>query len=290
MIEYPDDEATEKEARHHDIPAPVLIRDLVRIVEVISLEHQGFFGEERVLSGSMALRCYGSPRFTVYDADFATSTEAQPGRAEMLRMLTYRDDDLEITPAELTPHDARGSAWKSEPISYLPAFTALAPEDSRTFKADIASRGLLLPGVETELVVPYDLGIWTQPPVVRIMDPHEIAAEKILGWVLHREAKHYADLAFIAVAAQPESGPLLVLVPARLRETLAAKLEIMRGVQPTNYAPWSSVEDVVDTLAEDPVFGSVDLARLVYLRSRRDMFGHAFVKRAVQELLVPMLR
>ncbi|OJU84375.1 MAG: hypothetical protein BGO11_16715 [Solirubrobacterales bacterium 70-9] len=290
MISYPDDEATENEAERHGIPEPVLIRDLVRIVEVLNLAGKEFFGGERVLAGSMALRCFHSPRFTVYDADFATSTEAQPARGEMLGMLSYADDDLEITPAELTPHDARGSAWKSEPISYLPAFTALAPEDSRSFKADISSRGLVLPGIETGLEVPYDLGIWSEAPVVWIMDPHEIGAEKILGWVLHREAKHYADLAFIALAAQPAAGPLLEIVPARLRETLAAKLEIMRGVQPTNYAPWSSVEDVARTLAEDPVFGSSDWGKLVYLRSRRDMFSQAMLKSAVQNLLVPMLR
>src|SRR5665811_220184 len=62
------------------------------------------------------------------------------------------------------------------------------------------------------------------------MDPHEIAAEKILGWAIHREVKHYADLAFIALAAQSNAGPLLHLDGATLRDTLDAKLATMRQI------------------------------------------------------------
>ncbi len=63
MIEYPEDGATEKEAEKNGIPDFVLIRDLVRIVEVLNLDAQDFFSSKSVLSGSMALRCFGSPRF-----------------------------------------------------------------------------------------------------------------------------------------------------------------------------------------------------------------------------------
>jgi hypothetical protein len=56
MIDYPEDQATQEQAEKHGIPEPVLIRDLVRIVEVINLERKGFFGERSVLAGSMALR------------------------------------------------------------------------------------------------------------------------------------------------------------------------------------------------------------------------------------------
>jgi hypothetical protein len=290
VIDYPDDDAIEKEAERHGIPDPVLIRDLVRIVEVINLAAQSFFGAKSVLSGSMALRCFNSPRFTVYDADFATAIEAQPGRAQMRDLLRYADDDLEIVPAELTPHDARGTGWKSEPISYVPAFTSLAPEDTRQFKADISSRGLVLPGLEQSVLVPYELGIWDEAPIVWIMDPHEIVAEKILSWVIHREAKHYADLAFIVLAAQPQTGPLLELDRSKLRDTLDAKLAIMRALQPDNYAAWASVDDVVRSLAEDPVFSAQEWEKIVYLKARRDRFNQATLKSAVQTLLVPMLR
>jgi hypothetical protein len=120
VIRYPDDQATEAEAIRHGIPDFVLIRDLVRIVEVLNLAKQDFFGTESVLAGSMALRCFNTPRFTVYDADFATTVEAKRSRGEMRDMLRYLDEDLEIAPAELTPHDTGGTAWKAEPITYLP--------------------------------------------------------------------------------------------------------------------------------------------------------------------------
>jgi hypothetical protein len=290
MIEYPDDGTTEEQAEKHGIPAPVLVRDLVRIVEVMNLDEQGFFSQESVLSGSMALRCFNSPRFTVYDADFATAIEAQPGRTEMRDMLRYADDDLEIVPSDLTPHDAKGTAWKSAPIRYVPAFTTLAPEETREFKADISSRGLVLPGLEQEILVPYDLGIWTEPPTVWIMDPHEIVAEKTLGWILHREVKHYADLAFIAIGTQPEIGPLFNFNKATLRDTLAEKLEIMRTIQPDYYAPWATVNDVIESLDEDPVFDQREWEKIVYLRAQRDRFGPALLKKAVQTLLVPLLK
>jgi len=289
VIRYPADQATEAEADRHGIPYPVLIRDLVRIVEVLNLERQGFFGPQSVLAGSLALRCFNTPRFTVYDADFATTVEAKRGRSEMHDMLRYVDDDLEITPAELMPHDTGGTAWKSEPIAYLPAFTDLAPDGTREFKADISNRGLVLPGQEHQLHLPYDLGIWDEPPVVWIMDPHEITVEKVLGWVVHRAAKHYADLAFIALAGQPESGPLLRLDRTTLRNALAAKLEAMRGIQPDKYASFASLDDVVRALRADPVFSRDEWDRLVYLRPLRDRFNQATLKRAVQTLLVPLL-
>lgn len=289
MIRYPDDQATEAEANRHGIPDFVLIRDLVRIVEVLNLAEQDFFGKQSVLAGSMALRCFNTPRFTVYDADFATTVEAKRSRGEMRDLLRYVDDELEIAPAELTPHDAGGTAWKSEPITYLPVFTDLAPDETREFKADISNRGLVLPGQEHQLRLPYDLGLWDEPPVVWIMDPHEIAAEKILGWVVHRAAKHYADLAFIALAAQPEAGPLLRLDRTTLRETLAAKLGSMKKVQPDRYAKLASLDDVVRALREDPVLAADEWGKLVYLRSRRDRFTQATLKSAVQSLLVPML-
>jgi hypothetical protein len=289
VIRYPDDQATEGEAVRHGIPDFVLIRDLVRVVEVLNLAKQDFFGAESVLAGSMALRCFNTPRFTVYDADFATTVEAKRSRSAMRDMLRYVDDDLEIAPAELTPHDAGGTAWKAEPITYLPAFTDLAPDDTREFKADISNRGLVLPGQEQQLRLPYDLGIWDEPPVVWIMDPHEIAAEKILGWVANRATKHYADLAFIVLAAQQEAGPLLRLDRTILRETLAAKLETMRKIQPDRYASLGSVEDVTRALQMDPSFSADEWEKLVYLRARRDRFSQATLKSAVQTLLVPML-
>lgn len=171
-----------------------------------------------------------------------------------------------------------------------PGVHSLAPEKTRQFKADIANRGLVLEGLQRELRVPYDLGIWAEAPVVWIMDPHEVVAEKTLGWVAHRQAKHYADLAFIALGTRAEAGPIFTLERGLLRETLAAKLGIMRNIQPGTYAPWTTIDDVIESLAEDPIFSREDWEKIVYVRAKRDRFTKALLKSAVQKGLVPMLR
>jgi Nucleotidyl transferase AbiEii toxin, Type IV TA system len=291
LIDYPDDRETQAQAREHGIPGPVLVRDLVRLVEVLNLKQQDFFSEKSVLSGSMALRCFNSPRFTVYDADFSTTEDAKRDRTEMRNMLRYADDDLEIAPEELVPHDLAGTAWKSEPIRYEPIFTSLAPNASdRQFKADISHRGLIRPGIEQELRIPYDLGIWPDPPLIWIMDPHEIVAEKALGWCVNRQVKHYADLGFMAIVSRPGSQRLIDLRSSILRETLAAKLERMRGIQPSHYAAFGSIEDVIEDLAKEPALSPAEWGEIVYLRGRRDRFTTGLVTRAVHELLVPLLR
>ena len=291
MIAYPDDWVAQAQAEKHGIPEEVLVRDLVRLVEVLNLRQQGFFSKDSVLSGSMALRCFNSPRFTVYDADFSTTVAAKRERDEMQTMLRYADDDLEISPNELVPFDIRGTAWKSDPVSYDPVFTNLAPNPaSHQFKVDISNRGLVCSGQEQELLVPYELGIWEEPPVVWIMDPHEVVAEKTLGWVAHALVKHYADLAFIAIAAQQAANTLIPLENKKLRQTLADKLEAMNELQPRTYAAFNSVDDVVDALAAPPTFDTQQWTEIVYLKGQRGRYNQQTLINAVDRLLVPRLR
>jgi hypothetical protein len=292
MINYPVDRAISEQTQIHGLSEPVVVRDLVRVVEVLNLKQQGFFNKDSVLAGSMALRCFGSPRFTVYDADFSTSSETVDPRTEIEEMLRYRDDELEIVPAALVPHDERGTAWKSAPIAYVPVFTGLVPNDGdRNFKADISFRGLVLEGVEVPLTVPYDLDIWKDEPIVFVMDPHEILAEKVLGWCVHRQVKHYADLGFIALVSQPKAAHRLIeLDYATARETLAAKLEAMRTIQPEIYASFQSVDGLIGDLAKPPRFDAKEWVKLMYLRAHRDRFKQDLVARAVREILVPGLR
>jgi hypothetical protein len=291
VIDYPDDRSIATEADRHDIPEPVLVRDLVRVVEVLNLKAKDFFSERSVLAGSMALRCFDSPRFTVYDADFSTSSQTVNPPTVMKDKLAYRDDDLEITPADLVPHDDGGTAWQSAPISFTPAFTSLIPDpDDRSFKADVSFRGMLLDGLEIPFKVPYDLGIWEENPAVYIMDPHETLAEKILGWCAHRQVKHYADLAYIALVSRPGDGRLIELNYARAREVLDGKLATMRELQPDNYAPFPDIDALIDDLAKSPRFKPMQWAKIMYLRNRRDRFTQAHLTAAVMGILVPGLR
>lgn len=292
MIEYPDDRPIAEQASAHALPEPVLVRDLVRVVEVLNLKNQGFFSKDSVLAGSMALRCFGSPRFTVYDADFSTSSQTVDPPTAMKKMLNYRDDELEITAADLVPHDQGGTAWKSAPITFEPVFTSLVPNaEERTFKADVSFRGLLLPGWEVPLLVPYDLDIWQEEPLVFVMDPHETVAEKILGWCVHRNVKHYADLAYIALVSQAEPPARPIELDYRkTREVTAAKLETMRALQPDFYAPFPSVDGLVGDLAKPPQLDKRQLMDIMYLRAHRDRFKPEIISRAVREILAAGLR
>jgi hypothetical protein len=160
MIRYPPDRELLDRAQKLDIPALVLVRDLVRVVEILSLRERGFFSKKSVLAGSMALRCIESPRFTVYDADFSTNSDQVAPPTRMRELLSYEDRELEILPAKLLPHDEEGTAWKSEPIEFRPHFTRIQiPEADRSFKADVSFRGLVRDGVELPLRTPYELNL-----------------------------------------------------------------------------------------------------------------------------------
>jgi hypothetical protein len=292
MIKYPADRPTVEQAREHDIPEPVIVRDIVRVAEVVNLERKGFFGKKSVLAGSMALRCFGSPRFTVYDADFSTTTDTVFPHRTMKDLLDYEDDQLTIQAADPVPYDEGGTAWKSAPIVYQPRFTNLVPDErDRTFKADISFRGLVLEGVERELSIPYDLELWDDEPVVFVMDPHEVVAEKILGWCANRLVKHYADLGYIAVVSQPNVEHRLITVDYRMaRDVLDAKLKKMRALQPERYAAFPHVDALVGDLAKPPELSTRQWQEIMYLRKQRDRFSQEFVTRAVREILVPGLR
>lgn len=294
MINYPSDADIHRQAQDKAIPAPVLIRDVVRVVEVLNLKAKQFFGPQSVLAGSMALRCFGSPRFTVYDADFSTTSETVHPETRMQKLLDYSDRSLAIEAAPLVPSAGEGSIWKSAPIRYTPTFTALVPDPGdRTFKADVSFRGLVEKGEERKLLVPYELDIWLgdDAPAVFVMNPHEIMAEKILGWCADRQAKHYADLAFIAVVSNPEAQTRTIDIDyQQARSVLDAKLQIMAHVHPAKYARFPTIDSLIDDLGRSPVFDAADWRKIMYTRGHRDRFTQQFITRAVQEIMVPQLR
>ena len=290
IINYPEDDRLRAQATRHDLQMPVLIRDIVRVVEVLNLKAKQFFNKDSVLSGSMALRCFGSPRFTVYDADFSTSAETVDPPASMTELLRYSDENLDIIPATAIANDQRETLIQIDPIRFDAAFTSIVLADQdRQFKADVSFRGLMLDGRETPFATPYTLNLWSEAPTVWVMDPLETHAEKILGWCVHGLVKHYADAAWITVAAQTPGSPLAFTYP-KLREVLHDKLEVMRELQPEIYRAFPSVDAVVGKLAQPPLFDKVQWQKLVYLHAHRAAYSQEDLRRIVQETLAPGLR
>ncbi len=290
MIDYPEDERLREQAKQHDLQAPVLIRDIVRVVEVLNLRAQRFFNRRSVLSGSMALRCFGSPRFTVYDADFSTSAQTVDPPASMTELLRYSDENLDIIPAAAIAADQRETLIQIEPIRFDAAFTGIALADQdQQFKADVSFRGLLLDGREVPFETPYSLELWSEAPTVWVMDPVEVLAEKILGWCVHGLVKHYADVAWITTAAQAFGSPLAFTYP-QLRDILHDKLELMRELQPDTYRAFPSVDAVIGKLAQPPQFDQTQWQKLVYLQAHRAAYTQEDLRRIVQDTLAPGLR
>jgi hypothetical protein len=290
MIDYPSDEALRAQSAQHDLALPVLVRDIARVVEVLNLRAKSFFDKRSVLSGSMALRCFGSPRFTVYDADFSTSAHAVDPPGSITELLRYSDENLDILPAGAVAADRRGTLMKVEPIRFDPVFTGIAlAEEDRQFKADVSFRGLLRDGREVPFHTPYTLALWSEPPAVWVMDPIEVLAEKILGWCVHGLIKHYADAAWITLAAQTPGSPLAFAYPT-LRELLHDKLANMRELQPDIYRPFPTLEALVGKLAQTPALDRTQWQKLVYLRSQRAAHSQEDLRRLVQDILAPGLR
>jgi hypothetical protein len=121
------------------------------------------------------------------------------------------------------------------------------------------------------------------------MDPVEVLAEKILGWCVHGLVKHYADAAWIIIAAQNPGSPLAFAYP-QLRDILHDKLELMRDLQPDTYRAFPSVDAVVGKLAQPPQFDQVQWQKLVYLQAHRAAYSQEDLRHIVQETLAPGLR
>jgi hypothetical protein len=87
----------------------------------------------------MALRCFGSPRFTVYDADFSTSAAPVDPPASMTELLCYSDENLDIIPATAKAADRRETLVQIELIRFDAVFTNIVlADEERQFKADIS--------------------------------------------------------------------------------------------------------------------------------------------------------
>lgn len=288
MIRYPDDAALTRVANATGLPVPVVARDVVRLVAATHLSEQGFFSSRCVLAGSMALRLFDSPRFTVLDADLSADEAAFGPPDRLTRLLAYEDEDLVINPAPATPADGRGSLWQSKPVDFEAAFTNQMPARDSYFKVDLSLRGLLLDGVEKRLEAPHLPDLWDQPPMVYVMHPHEIAAEKLLGWAGPRLAKHYADLAYISAATRIKNNPMPVIVWGNVRDLAEEKLVTMSRLQPDRYASLRDVDEVISALQTPP--SAAAFQRLTYTEPGRTRLTLAAVVHEVQMHLVPALR
>jgi hypothetical protein len=79
MIDYPEDERLREQAKQHDLQAPVLIRNIVRVVEVLNLRAQRFFNSEAFYPARWRCAASAAP------ASPSTTPTSQPPRRPSTR-------------------------------------------------------------------------------------------------------------------------------------------------------------------------------------------------------------
>jgi len=172
-----------------------IVRDIARIKMIFALLDKGFLNDKSVVCGGMALRCFKSTRFTIYDTDTSSKVAITPD--ELASAIYYEDDDIIIEPVE-------PEAWKDEnqiltaaPIRFVPDFTGL-PVTDPTFSLSVATRGLERNADWREFHSGYPFSLGTEGVKIPVMALNEMLAEKLVSWWLFGHAKHYADIAFIS--------------------------------------------------------------------------------------------
>jgi hypothetical protein len=222
VIDFPtDDEIIAFTERQSLGAEDVVMRDLARLATIFHLADHGFLGEQTVLAGGMALRCYGGHRFTVTDVDTSTAEKVNMKRLDAL--LNWEiEGQLEV--------ETRGVGWyergveleKAKPIHFDPLFSEIElARDARQFELTVNERGLDLDPVEQRFRhdFPWKLGV--EDRTLPLMDPREMLAEKIVGYCVGVLGKHYADVAFIALRFRQE----MPKEKATLRRLVELKLE-----------------------------------------------------------------
>jgi Nucleotidyl transferase AbiEii toxin, Type IV TA system len=196
-IAYPSDRQILDLARELRLPPAAIVRDIVRMVEVLHLVERGFLNDDCVLTGGMALRCYKSSRVTMRDAD--TSSRYAVSDEELVAALEYEDDHVSIRPSAPASWPPRYKLRTVHPVDYDPAFTGIALTDvrDRQFSLTVNMRGLDCPAVWKPLLHHYPWVLWEGEGEVPCMEIGEILAEKVCGYCIHADPRHYSDLAFV---------------------------------------------------------------------------------------------
>lgn len=262
----------------------LVVRDIVRIKFLFHLLEQSLLNDATVVTGGMAMRCYGSRRFTVYDTDTSTSLELD--RSMIAQAMTYEDDDVRITPEGIT--EGR-KLFFVQPISYDPYFTTL-PLNDPTFKLTMNERGLLRPASWRPFVPGYDFDLGLPNQELPVMAINEVLAEKLFGWWMHGLAKHYADVAWIGALLKRNQLTTDGETIADVRELVEHKAEVNKK--------WVSAKRLAQLTDEvrrerlDDPDSHLDASgsswnTISYLG--KSQFNPESLKKSVRDVIVPLL-
>jgi hypothetical protein len=264
-----------------------VVRDIARIILILNLVEQDVLNDKTVVCGGMALRCYHSSRFSIYDTDTSSSV-TRLDRQALARALDYTDDDIRIRAASPQEWDYGYKLVTAQPITYTPTFTTLALDDN-TFSLTVSHRGLRRPAQWREIVTgyPFSLGI-PKETLIPVMHLHEILAEKLASWWLFGHAKHYADIGFIGSLLKLEDRYLDPNVRGDVLALVEEKLEVNAELHDDRVAALS--ENVRRARLENPsshIDPKNNWNKVSYLGATQ--FTLAAAQTAVKAVIIPLL-
>jgi hypothetical protein len=224
----PDD--IERYSRTLRVPADAIIRDIARLVTIAQMAHAGDLNDDLVLTGGMAMRLRGSPRFTMSDTDTSRRILSAPAREQLAEALTVDQAELTVNPGDILDWKPGKRLVTARPVNFEAFFAGLggrAVEDEFTFT--VSWRGLEEPAQRLVLVHPYP-ELVLPSTLVPVMDLTEHLAEKVVAWCAHGLMKHYVDVAW-AFHRLPDEIDL-----DKFGGLVDAKLDVGRDLFPDAYA------------------------------------------------------
>ncbi len=118
----PDD--IDRYQRDLKVPRDAIVRDIARLVTVAQIVHEDELNDDLVLTGGMAMRLRGSPRFTMSDTDTSRRTPEAPDRDRLAEAFTVDQSELTVSPGDVL-------GWKPGKKLVIAGFCD-APERIRT--------------------------------------------------------------------------------------------------------------------------------------------------------------
>ncbi len=91
----PDD--IDRYQRELKVPRDGIVRDIARLVTVAQMVHDQELNNDLVLTGGMAMRLRGSPRFTMSDTDTSRRIPEAPDRDRLAEALTVDQAELTVS-------------------------------------------------------------------------------------------------------------------------------------------------------------------------------------------------
>jgi Nucleotidyl transferase AbiEii toxin, Type IV TA system len=238
QVDYPSDEFIAQFAKAHRLTAADVLRDIARLIAIHQMTvEKKFLSDDCVLCGGVAMRFYGSRRFTVTDTDASYRLDDW-NELDLQAALNIEVEDLTIEAGDPAYWQRKNRLTTAQPVEFSEEFSNFRSDRrQRTFKVTVSRRGLIEPACWRPIVHDYpDMGI--EDVNVPIMDINEQLAEKILGWSVSGLAKHYLDCAWIAARMRAE------LSRETLIRCLAKKLDDAKQREPANYNAFASVDDL----------------------------------------------